>query len=364
MNKFLLFALFLLSFCFSSHAEFGISSSAVCLNVNGSLGFYNTQSSSATNSIGKLNFSGNLGTFGANSGNLKIIGAGINTFKTNGANVCSGTLYYLVYRQGNRPTSPDFSSITLGFYSGTNTNQQWQDVSNAIDLTAFGIGNYTLEIYYVASGEQSISENCSQQKLDNVGGADYVADFSIAIPLAVNFSSLYAIAYDETIGIKWVMQNDVHAVTYEIQKSDNGLNFTTIGKINSRQTTGSNNYSFMDEAPFLGTNYYRLKVSNDNGTISLSNVIRIYFAIGGNGILIYPNPSGNVLIAQLAGVNKGSYQLSVLNSGGQKVVSMPLAQDGLDKTLHINLPVTLPKGLYWLFLIDETQFYKQSFLVK
>ena len=364
MNKFLLTALFL-SLFFSSNAEFGISSSAVCLNVNGSLGFYNTQSSTSTSSIGKLNFSGNLGTFGTNSGNLKIIGAAINTFKNNGANVCGGIIYYLIYTQGNRPASPVFSSISLGLYSAGNiTNQQWQDVSNAIDLTTVGIGNYTLEIYYVASGEESLSGNCSLQKLDNVSGADYTADFSITLPLAVNFSSLYAVAYDQSIGIKWVMQNDADILTYEIQKSDNGLNFITIGSINSKQANASSNYSFNDPAPFLGSNYYRLKASNDNGTINLSNVIRIYFAVGGNGILIYPNPSGNVLIAQLAGVNEGVYQLSVINSSGQQILTMPLEQDGLDKTLHINLPLTLPKGLYWLFLIDETQFYKQSFLVK
>lgn len=363
MKKFILSILFPVIFCFSSLAEFGILSSAVCLSVNGASGFYATQNVTGQAATAASNFGGSLGAFGNNSGNLKIIGASINTFKVGTGAVCSGTLFYTVYQQGHKPVSPAFTAINLNLYSSLNNNQQWQDLSNAVDLTTLAVGNYTLEIYYASSGSD-LAANCSQQKLDNASGANYTANFIISFPLALNFSSLYGIVNDASIEIKWAMQNDADILSYEVQKSGNGLNFTTTGTVISQQTGTANNYYYKDVAPLIGTNYYRIKANYNNSTINLSNVIRLYFETVANSILIYPNPTANILIARLAGISKSNYQLSVLNSGGQTILTMPLAHNGIDETLHINLPQTLAKGVYWLFLIDKIQFYKQSFMVK
>jgi len=80
--------------------------------------------------------------------------------------------------------------------------------------------------------------------------------------------------------------------------------------------------------------------------------------------LIYPNPSGNILTVRIAGIPKANYQLSVLGNNGQFITTTAYTHDGIDKTLHINLPITLSKGLYRLFLIDRDQFFKQAFLVR
>lgn len=359
MKKFLLTTLSIVLFLVVSRAQFGISSSAVCLNVNGSSGLYNTQGS-----LGRLNFSNNLGTFGSNSGNLKLMGGAINTFKSNDGNICGGALYYSVYPKNNRPAVPVFTALPFTFYSTAGITQKWQDLSKSIDLTTYSNGDYAIEIYYQASGSDASLSLCTQQRTDNAAGQNYVATFSITSPLALNFSSLYGISNDYFTEIKWATQNDENIVSYEIQKSDNGLNFTTIGTINSKRSNTVNSYYFNDKSPYFGANYYRIKVNNDNSTVNLSNVVRLYFGTVGNSLLIYPNPSGNILTIRLAGIPKGNYQLSVLGNNGQQITTTSLKHDGVDKTLHINLPVTLSKGLYRLFLIDKVQFFKQAFLVR
>jgi len=75
-------------------------------------------------------------------------------------------------------------------------------------------------------------------------------------------------------------------------------------------------------------------------------------------------PSGNILTVRIAGIPKGRYQMSVLGNNGQFITTSAYTHDGIDKTLHINLPLTLSKGLYRLFLIDRDQFFKQAFLVR
>ncbi len=362
MKKFLLFCLSLSAIAFNAVAGFGISSSAVYLNLNGSLGYYNTKTSGST-PLGVESFAGKLGVFANNSGNLKIMGAAVSTFKTGGGNVCSGTLYYTVYLKGNRPATPVFASVELSLYSSGTTNQQWLNTNNPIDLTTYPVGDYLLELYYVASGND-INGNCSETKLDNGTGTDYIASFSITNPLALSISGLSGIVYDASVAIKWSAQSDRDILVYEVQKSENGLDFTTIGTVNSKQSSTPDNYYFTDLAPVIGANYYRIKSDNNDGTINLTNIIRLYFVTVENSVLIYPNPSGNVLTVRLAGIYKNNYQLSILSSSGQTILSTPEIYDGIDKSINVNLPTTLPKGIYWLFLIDKSQFYKQAFMVK
>ena len=378
MRKFslFLFAFFLLTF--SAKAGFNIWGSAIYLNVNGTSGFYNTQKLTGSLSIGNNTFSGMLGVFGKNSGTLKILGAEINTGKSNGATVCGGTFFYTVYRQGNRPAVPVFSSFSLMPYCSCNgtifsgcgdracnstNDQKLQNATQSVDLTSFETGDYTLEIYYQANGTVS-GIACNEQVLDNAANLNYTANFSITSPLSINMVFLNGAATDEDIKVKWVVQNDVDITKYEVQKSDNGLNFTTVQGIPSNQNIANNTYLFSDQSPIFGTNYYRIKSYNINNTVNLSPVFRIYFGKVGNTIFIYPNPSGPELTVRLAAVKKGNYRMSVFGTNGQTITTMPLYHDGVDKTVRINLPVTLSRGIYRLFLIDKVQFYKQSFLVK
>jgi hypothetical protein len=362
----------------SSKADFNIWGSAVYLNINGSSQFYNTQKLQAPYAIGQQAFSGTLGVFGYSSGTFKLMGAEINASKDNNYSICSGNLYYTDYLRVYRPVNPVFASLGLGIYctciGGTfnscgngscigSNDQKLQSVDNSIDLTGYAIGDYTLELYYSAIGHIA-NGACDQQRFDNATGSNYKADFSITAPLALNLSALNAIVGDNDVKIVWSIQNDVDITNYEVQKSENGLTFSTINSVGSNQRNTPSNYFVDDVNPVIGSNYYRIKVNFINGTVSLSKVFRSYFGNVGNTLFIYPNPSGAELAVRFADVTKGSYQLSVLNNLGQRIITMPLYHDGNDKTIKVSIPVSLSRGMYRLFLIDKTHFYRQSFLIK
>lgn len=363
-----------LLFCLSSSADFNISASALYLDINGTSSFYNTQKAPAQPGIGNNNLNTQLGVFGNNSGNLKLIGAEIRTIKNNTGIICGGNLYYAVYPEGNRPATVNFSSISLSVFctcNGSSFNscgggscgsvyeQKLQNINKTIDLTTFEAGNYTLELYYEASGE-----NCSQQRFDNAGGVNYKADFTISAPLAISLTSFGAVCIDNAIKLKWAIQNDQDIVKYEIEKSFTGLIFTPIGTVDAKGASLLTNYAFLDTDPIVGTNYYRMRVYHKNTAVNVSSIMRIYFGKVGNTIFIYPNPSAAELSVRFAAVNKGHYQMSVLGNNGQRILTTSVEHDGLDKTLKIAMPASLPKGVYRLFLIDKIRFYKQAFLIK
>lgn len=372
------FLLFIFIFFLGSEAkaDFGIWASAVYLDINGSPAFYNTQKNSTLGNIGAASFSSNLGVFGQNSGNLILEGAELRTFKSPSNNICGGYLYYTVYPATARPASPEFSSIYLpatcncngssfagcgGGACGNVYDQKFQAVNRSVDLTAYTAGDYVLEVYFQINGENSSINSCTASKIDNADGNNYRTGFTISAPLFISYYGFNGICTDNSIKLRWIMQSEDDITKYEIEKSSNGLLFTNIATINS-YSGAQGSYYFYDRNPIIGTNYYRIKMYHKNTAVNISNVVRIYFGKVGNTIFIYPNPTGTELNVRFAAVDKGDYQLSVINNNGQKIVSVPVKHDGLDRTIQINLPKTLSKGLYRLFMIDKSRFFKQAFL--
>ena len=359
-------------------AQINIWGSAVYLHINGEETFYNTNNFLPPFAIGSSKFPTSLGVFGRNSGNLKLVGAEINTSKTSGYTICTAKLFYAIYKQGERPSQPSLSGFSLPFHCNCDgnsfsncggracnslTNQKFQNVNQTIDLTGLVPGNYSVEIYYQISGGEENS-NCSLLITDDRSGQNYIANFTISSPLSVNFSGFSSFVTDDDIKLKWSMQNDVDIIRYEVEKSENGLNFFALISTASRRQAGNSIYLSNDVNPVFGTNFYRVKAIYDNGVVNLSPIIRAYYGKVGNTLLIYPNPVGKELNIRLAGIGKGNYRLSVLALSGQQLVSIPYFHDGMDKTIKIKLPETVTNGIYRLFLINKTLFYKQTFMAK
>ena len=378
VKKLIFFIVALVLFFPSTKAEIKIWGSAIFLSINGSDKFYTTKNTLQPLASGTIPFAGILGVFAYNSGNLKIAGAEINTSNSNDYSICGGKLFYTVYKQRERPLNPTFLSFELPFYCNCNGNnfgncgggvcnnisdQKFQNVEQAFDLTSLVIGNYTVEIFYQVKGAP-INGICNMLLNDNNNNINYTADFSITSPLSISFSGFSSFVTDDDINLKWMVQNDLEVSNYEIEKSLNVLNFSTLSQTQSMRQPGNNSYLFRDASPVTGSNFYRIKAYNDNGSVTISRIIRASYGKVGNTLLIYPSPSGNELTIRFAAINKGNYRLSVINLNGQQIVSIPFYHDGIDKSLRLNLPITLAKGIYRLFLINKTRFYKQTFMSK
>lgn len=192
--------------------SYGTFASAVyltkCNNNSYSTAFYNTSGTGGNiiNQSANSNFTGtNLGTFVQNSGNLKLDGAEVKTYKDAGTNVCTPIMYYTIY-SGTRPASPIFTPLTLNFYQncgGTSftsggpcsgNDQKWQvpgsgSTSN-IDLTTTAPGTYTFEVYYEIPGDISSTSLCRNVSYLNNGGANYSASFTIVASTTVSYAPL------------------------------------------------------------------------------------------------------------------------------------------------------------------------------
>lgn len=253
----------------ASHADFGIYASAVYLNKNGTGGFYNTQKpSDPVQHIGNQDFAGHQGFYAKNSGTLKLNGAEIKTYKNNGGNVCSGTIYYRVYLSGTTP--PAFtSSINLPYYADCNSvnpctsyggafipekgggccnlnDQKWQEATQQVDLTAFPGGDYTLEVYYTSTGEPN-SGSCNSTTYDSNNSNNYKVTYTITDPLPVVFGNVFASIKNETLYVRWETERENDVAHYNVLLSTNGNDFTTLGQVKPYHNSGTKQLYFYEK---------------------------------------------------------------------------------------------------------------------
>jgi hypothetical protein len=111
-------------------------------------------------------------------------------------------------------------------------------------------------------------------------------------PLPIELLSFAAVVKDEHIELDWVTGSEINNDYFNIERSVDGINFTSISTLNgagySSQTIF---YSILDVEPLVGISYYRLKQTDYNGETSYSAIEVVRFNRSKNLIAkIYPNP--------------------------------------------------------------------------
>lgn len=103
---------------------------------------------------------------------------------------------------------------------------------------------------------------------------------------------------DKTVLLRWSVSEQQDINEYIVERSNDGVSFSQIGSLQPGNTT---TYSILDSRPFTGKNYYRLKVIENSGKVTYSNIVTVNLKAG-IAVSIYPNPVADKLTIQQFGV--------------------------------------------------------------
>lgn len=112
------------------------------------------------------------------------------------------------------------------------------------------------------------------------GGNDMgfgIDDLSITAynTLPISLTTFTAKPIDKTILLNWKTASEKRNKSFDLQRSADGKNFTTITSIDGAGDSDvENSYSFVDENPYAGINYYKLVQYDFNGQ-STSKIIEV-----------------------------------------------------------------------------------------
>jgi hypothetical protein len=108
--------------------------------------------------------------------------------------------------------------------------------------------------------------------------------------LPVELIHFGAEALDGDVHMEWVTASEDQNDRFEVERSNDGHAFATIGVVAGAGHSNSTLfYNFLDGAPMPGTNYYRLKQVDTDGTSTLSQVVAV--DVQPRELVLYPNPT-------------------------------------------------------------------------
>ncbi len=116
--------------------------------------------------------------------------------------------------------------------------------------------------------------------------------------------------------IKWTTQLESNMEYFEVERSSDGIRFAPIYREPSRNTEGTSEYSFTDNSPGVGVNYYRLKMVEHGNIIRYSIIAKTMDGTEAEALKVSPNPVlDNFSITYNARAN-GAATIVIKNAAG------------------------------------------------
>ncbi|MFY7899723.1 MAG: hypothetical protein ACOVNY_06035 [Chitinophagaceae bacterium] len=121
------------------------------------------------------------------------------------------------------------------------------------------------------------------------GGAISLDDIEISTgvtALPVNLLSFTGkVVNNNAVQLDWSTVNETNNKYFQILKSTNGVNYSPIATVNGNNNTQTSTYSYTDNKPSTGTNYYQLKQVDNDGKSTTFNTVAVQIKNTGNAKL-------------------------------------------------------------------------------
>ena len=192
--------------------------------------------------------------------------------------------------------------------------------------------------------------NVSSSNFSNDGngytGSSYVFITGVALPVKLSSFNVTSKNNDALLG--WTVENqDATSSHFEIERSTNGTDFSSIGTVNATSESKAT-YSYTDENINLsGTVYYRLKMVDKDGQFAYSDVKSVQFKNAGFAVTLYPNPVQNITKLNITLDQAQVIKVSINDALGNRINQMEITgQKGMnEKTIDLS---SVPKGSYMI----------------
>jgi hypothetical protein len=171
--------------------------------------------------------------------------------------------------------------------------------------------------------------------------------------LPVELISFQAKKQANNILITWQTTSETNNAYFLIERSFDGINFTTIGEIAGNGTISTiKKYDFVDTEAQEGLNYYRLNQVDYDGTSSLSKIITQKYISNLNLVVkIYPNPSyGREVYIKIENIKEAEeVKVKVYTAQGQEILNREILFQGDE----IKIVEQLTNGVYFIELVTK-----------
>lgn len=225
-----------------------------------------------------------------------------------------------------------------------------------VDMGTFGGDDAGTYMFNVADAASSVSLTLV---LDQNGGSDsfeldnFMVTAEVILPIELTYFRAKAVN-NKTVALEWRTETEVDNHYMMVERSRNGKEFAELAKVKGNGTTlEAQVYTFVDDAPRAGVNYYRLKQVDFDGTYEYHNVVAVNITDDKN-FSVYPTLVDNTVNVNI----EGQANLTIRNIAGAVVKTVQVTDF---QSIDVG---NLVKGTYFMIiesnnLVEAVRFVKQ-----
>lgn len=188
--------------------------------------------------------------------------------------------------------------------------------------------------------------NCTSYRLDYWGSGITNGSITCLVassPLPIELLNFGARADGNKVNLNWSTATEHNNDYFTVEKSTDGIKFTDALIVKGSGNSESKlDYKAVDENPYAGTSYYRLKQTDYDGQTTTYDMIPVNIKTSNNVVTnVYPNPANSDHVnVYVSSETASPIDVTIYNTLGQ-----PLLRETLypDEKGVIDAPVKLPE---------------------
>ncbi|MBK6484237.1 MAG: T9SS type A sorting domain-containing protein [Chitinophagaceae bacterium] len=259
-----------------------------------------------------------------------------------------GITYNLEALDNGSWTIASTPSVSTGVYTATLYNTPGT-YSNSGGASSWTVMKYpTLGTGWLLDGTCVTSTISQVSRTGLTGFSEFATAQSVEF-LPVTLIAFSARATDKGNQVEWTTASEFNNDYFSLEKSADGNLFEEINKQSGLEyTLEQHHYDFLDDSPFHGLNYYRLRQVNTDGTFAFSKVVIVENMLQAPLMSRpYPNPTTGKLNFEISTMENGTAFIQVMDVFGKLALSNnhPLKAGTNPVTLDLQ---QLPEGVYFI----------------
>jgi hypothetical protein len=167
----------------------------------------------------------------------------------------------------------------------------------------------------------------------------------------------------DRVRLSWEVAGTEEALIFTVERSVDGVLFEAIGEVNSTIDSLGEliEYTFLDENPKTGFNYYQVNVEDDAGNQAYSNVDEAIILADSKLIFGYPNPANDNFVLEFFETFGEDVRMDIISSNGIILNTIDLPKDKQREVLNFS---DYPPGVYFIRIQYGKNYLQQLKLTK
>ena len=154
--------------------------------------------------------------------------------------------------------------------------------------------------------------------------------------------------------LTWTVANEQNINTYELQRSTDGQNFSSVRSI---AAAGSSAYNYSDDITraVSPVYYYRLKIINRDGGLSYSAIVKIRMSVNEWVVQVNPNPFTENIKLNIESPVQDKATIILTDVSGRQLIKQNISISAGNNAFELNEASQLSKGTYVLTIVSSQQ---------